>query len=67
LDVIQLWEKAQRMEVLITHFFRSEKGSTSIEYALVAGLIFLAIVLAVSDLAGGVTRLYQLVADSFPR
>ncbi len=55
------------MKHFIIMFFRSEGGTTSIEYALVASLIFLGIVVAVSDLGGGVTRLFQLVADGFPR
>ncbi len=60
------WER-QKMVRLITHLIRSQKGTTSIEYALVASLIFLVIVAAVSELGGGVTRLFQLAADGFPR
>lgn len=48
-------------------FFESEKGTTAIEYALVAGLIFLAIVLAVGSLGVAVTNLYKVIADNFPK
>ncbi len=49
------------------HFLFSEKGATSIEYALIAGLVFLAIVLAVSDLGISVGNLFQRVGDHFPQ
>ncbi len=55
------------MKKLLWFFLFSEKGATSIEYALIAGLIFLAIVLAVSDLGTSVGNLFQKVADSYPQ
>jgi Flp pilus assembly pilin Flp len=48
------------------HFFVSQKGATSIEYALISSTIFLAIILAVSNLGATVNRLFQSVASAFP-
>jgi len=59
--------KMKRLLTLISHLIHSEKGTTSIEYALIASLIFLAIVASVIQLGGGVTRIYQLIADSVVR
>lgn len=55
-----------KVEDQIPAAMRSERGTTSIEYALVAGLIFLAIVFAASQLGTNVTRMYQFIADSLP-
>ena len=55
------------MKNLLGHFLFSEKGVTSIEYALIAGLLFLAIVLAVSDLGISVGNLFQRVGDRYPQ
>ncbi|ABC77176.1 Flp family type IVb pilin [Syntrophus aciditrophicus] len=47
-------------------FLKSEDGATAIEYALIAGLIFLAIVSSVSFLGQSVkTVLYDKIADAF--
>jgi len=59
--------KMKRLLTLISRLIYSEKGTTSIEYALVASLIFLAIVASVIQLGGGVTRMYELVASCVPR
>jgi len=49
----------------IFFFLKKEEGATAIEYALIAGLIFLAIVTAVTTLGTNVSQLYQEVADRF--
>jgi len=54
------------LALLISSIVRSEKGATSIEYALIASLIFLAIVVSVTDLATNVTRIYQVVVTHLP-
>ena len=59
--------KMKKLATLMHHLLFSENGTTSIEYALVASLIFLAIVGAVIQLGGGVMRMYQLVASCIPR
>lgn len=48
---------------IIRQFFISEKGTTAIEYALVAGLIVITIVGAVSALGNAVNNnLWQVIA-----
>jgi len=59
--------KMTRLLALLTSsIVRSEKGATSIEYALIASLIFLAIVVSVTDLASRVTRTYQVIVSHLP-
>ena len=51
------------MPVLMERFIGSDDGATAIEYGLVAGLVFLAIVGAVQGLGNGVvTVLYSKLA-----
>ncbi|MBL0704652.1 Flp family type IVb pilin [Sinomonas sp. JC656] len=40
-----------------------EKGATATEYALLIGLIAVAIILAVTALGGGISTLFQNIAD----
>lgn len=47
----------------VRHFWRDEVGVTSIEYALVASLIAIAIVVGVSLLAVQVGNLYSRISD----
>ena len=56
----------KRFATLMLPIIHSEKGTTSIEYALLASLIFLAIVVSVTQLGGGVMRMYQLIASCIP-
>ena len=46
----------------IKGFLKTERGVTAIEYALIASLIFLAIVAAVGAMAQQATNLYQQIA-----
>ncbi|MCX5916782.1 MAG: Flp family type IVb pilin [Deltaproteobacteria bacterium] len=50
----------------IAHFFTSQRGATSIEYALISSMIFLSIVLAVSNLGATVRTLFESVVSAFP-
>lgn len=50
----------------ITRFLKDEQGATAIEYALIASLIAMAIVGAVTAVGGSVSALYNRVADDFP-
>ena len=50
----------------LRQFFMSEEGTTSVEYAIVASLIFLAIVAAVTSLGSSVRGLYESVAAQMP-
>jgi pilus assembly protein Flp/PilA len=48
------------------HLFDSEEGVTSIEYALIASLIAMVIVVTVTALGSTVKDLYQSVVSAFP-
>lgn len=54
------------MKKKVKEFLSSQEGATSIEYALISGMIFLVIILAVSNLGGAVHGLYQSIAAAFP-
>lgn len=45
---------------------RDDTGATAVEYALVAGLIAIAVVVAVAAVGDEVVLLFQDVADGFP-
>lgn len=47
-------------------FMREEEGVTSIEYALLAGLIAVVIVASVGLVGGGVLALFARVLAAFP-
>ncbi len=51
----------------IGQFFISEKGATSIEYAIIASMISIVIFFAAVRIGTSVHNLYQRVADSFPK
>jgi pilus assembly protein Flp/PilA len=59
--------RMKKFATLMLPIIHSEKGTTSIEYALLASLIFVAIIVSVTQLGGGVTRMYQLIATCIPR
>ena len=45
---------------------RSEAGATAVEYALMAGLVAVAIALAVTSIGLSLADIFQDVADGFP-
>jgi len=46
----------------IAYFFISkEKGATAVEYALIVGLIALAIIVALTALGGGISTAFQTI------
>ena len=51
----------------IKKFIADEGGVTSIEYALIASLVAMAIVGAVTSLGTQVQGLYKKVADAYPK
>lgn len=55
--------KVGQMSVLCS-YFQDDCGVTAIEYALIASLIFLAIIGAVGSVGSKVTGLYTSVANS---
>ncbi|WP_342359822.1 Flp family type IVb pilin [Terrarubrum flagellatum] len=51
----------------IRRFRRDERGATVIEYGILATVICLAIVGAVTALGGQVAAMYTAVANAFPK
>ncbi len=49
---------------LVAAFQRDEEGSTAIEYSLIAGLIFLAIVASVRAFTGSTNSMYNEISDA---
>lgn len=47
---------------MITSFLRDESGATAIEYALIAGLIFLVIIAALTQVGANLTPIFAAVA-----
>jgi pilus assembly protein Flp/PilA len=45
-------------------FIRDERGATAIEYGLIASGIFLAILLAVNNMASAINTMYGNIADN---
>ncbi len=54
------------LALLTSSILRSKRGATSIEYALIASLIFLGILAAVTGMATNVTHMYQIIVDHLP-
>jgi pilus assembly protein Flp/PilA len=53
----------QRLTAILGEFAESDDGVTAIEYALLAGLIAVVIVLAVASVGAGVNSLFTRVSD----
>jgi pilus assembly protein Flp/PilA len=49
---------------IVTRFFKDESGATAIEYGLIAALIAVVIIGAVTALGTGVSENMQTVADA---
>ena len=47
------------VEAKLARFSREESGATAVEYALIVGLIAVAIIVAVTALGGSLTTLFQ--------
>lgn len=52
------------MLVQIKKFLRDEEGATAVEYGLIAALIAVAILSAVSDVGGVLKSLFENIRDS---
>lgn len=50
----------------ITRFFRDEEGATAIEYGLIAGLIAVAIITALTLMGGKLNSLFTYIAGLLP-
>ena len=51
------------MKNLLARFARNESGATAIEYGLIAGLIAVVIIAAVTAVGGDVTAAFQAIAN----
>jgi pilus assembly protein Flp/PilA len=54
------------MKKFTQRFLRDNKGVTAIEYGLIAGLIALAISVAVAQLSGNLTNAFNAIAALLP-
>jgi len=52
---------------MLTQFFQDERGATAIEYGLICGLIFLAIVTTVLGYGDNLQKLYTKIGDASNR
>ena len=51
--------------IIMKKFLREERGATAIEYAMIASLVFLTIVAAVTGLGANLTNVYATIAAAF--
>lgn len=49
---------------LLKDFIKDESGATAIEYGLIAGLIAVAIIVALTTLGGNISDLFDKIAES---
>jgi pilus assembly protein Flp/PilA len=54
------------MNAKLMKFLRDEDGVTAIEYGLIAGLVAVAIILAVTLLGNDLSRLFNNIASRLP-
>lgn len=55
-----------KMTNLIQRFWNDEEGATAIEYGLIAGLIAVGLVVALTALGTDLSTLFQGIADRLP-
>jgi len=48
---------------MVRHFLRSKDGATAVEYALIAGILVIAIVAGVAELSRALDQTYGTVAE----
>ena len=49
---------------MLTKFIRDEQGATAIEYGLIAALVSVAIIIALTALGGSLSELFQNISDT---
>jgi pilus assembly protein Flp/PilA len=52
------------MKNLFVRFLRDESGVTAIEYGLIAGLISVLIIAAITAIGGSLQQVFQQIADA---
>ncbi|MDD2223737.1 MAG: Flp family type IVb pilin [Pseudomonas sp.] len=50
------------LQLKISSFFKREDGATAIEYAIIAGLISVGIILAATTLGESITNLFEYIS-----
>lgn len=55
-----------RRKDVVAAFLRCERGATAIEYSLIVGLIFLAIVAAVRNYTASTSDMYSMITSALP-
>lgn len=51
------------LQLKISSFFKREDGATAIEYAIIAGLISVGIIVAATALGTSITDLFKYISD----
>lgn len=51
------------MKTLIIKFLKDEEGATAIEYGLIAGLISVAIIVAVTAIGDDLTAVFEAISE----
>lgn len=54
------------MKAQVMKFWKDEDGATAIEYGLIAGLIAVAIMVAVEALGGGLSNVFDSIKEKLP-
>lgn len=54
------------MKQALVKFFRDEEGATAIEYGLIAGLIAVVIITAVTAIGTDLTSTFEAISDALP-
>lgn len=54
------------MKQVLVKFFRDEAGATAIEYGLIAGLIAVVIITAVTAIGTDLTSTFELISSKLP-
>lgn len=57
-----LLSKLILLKLKISSFLKRDDGATAIEYAIIAGLIAVAIIIGAEALGGGVSELFEKIA-----
>lgn len=52
------------MKLLFTRFMKEESGATAIEYALIAGLISVVVITALTTLGGSLDTTFSTISDT---
>lgn len=52
------------MKTLITRFIKTESGATAIEYGLIAALVSVVIITAITTMGGNLTGTFESIANA---